>query len=83
MNLPSHGRGHAECAVPESTEYIIILSIIAKFIYVIISLVPNFPSRAIVKDKFTRHFMTVHTYFYVLCQYSTYSPRKGSFGYPH
>ena len=56
MNLTSHVRDYAERAVPEYTEYIIILFIIEKFLYVLIYLVPNYPSRAIVKDPFARYF---------------------------
>ena len=49
MNLTSHGNDHAEHAVPEYPESLIFF-IIAKFLYVLISLVPDSPSRAIAKD---------------------------------
>ena len=71
INIPSHGHDHAERNVPEYPESIIILFISAKFLYVFISQVPNSPSRAIIMDPFTRHFTTVNTYFYILCQYYT------------
>ena len=60
-----------------------ILFIIARFLYVLISQVPESPSRAIIMDPFTRRFTTINTYFCVLRQYSTYSRRRGSVGYPH
>ena len=73
MNIPYHGRNHAERAVPEYPESLIILFIIVKLLYVLISQVPNSPSHAIIMDPFTRNFTTVNTYFYVICQCSTYS----------
>ena len=44
MNLHSHGPNYTERAVPEYPESVIILFIITKFIYVLISLIPNSPS---------------------------------------
>ena len=67
MNLTSHGRDHAERSVPSYPESLIVLFIILKFIYVLISLVPNSLSFAIVKDPFARHFKSVNNYFYILC----------------
>ena len=66
MNLTSHGHGHDERAVPEYPESLIIF-IIAKFLYVLISLVPASPSCAIAKDPSAQHFTTVKNYLYVLC----------------
>ena len=63
--------------------YNFFLFIIAEFMYVLIYLVPNLPSCAIVKDPFTRHLTTVNTCLYVLCQYYTYSRIRGSVGYTH
>ena len=83
MNLPSHGHFHDERAVPEYQESLIILFIVAEFIYVLISLVPNYPSCKIVDDLFERHFIIINTYFYILCQYYTYSLRRVGVGYPH
>ena len=65
INLTPHSRDHAEGAVPAYTESIIILFIIAEFLYVLISLVPNSPSCAIVTDTLPRHFMIVNTDFYI------------------
>ena len=72
MNLTSHVRDHAERAVPEYPEYLIIIIIITEFLYVLISLVPGFPSRAILKDTYTQHFTNVNIYFYIIFFYSTY-----------
>ena len=66
MNLNYHGRNHAECADPAYLEYLIFL-IIVKFLYVLISLSPDSPSRVIIKYPFAQNFTTENDYFYVLC----------------
>ena len=61
INLPSHCRDHSERAVLTYPTSIIILFIIAKFLYVLISQFPNSPSWAILKYTFTRYFNTLNT----------------------
>ena len=63
MKIPSNGHDHAERAVPDYPESIIILFFIAEFLYVLIYQVRNLLSRMILMDPFTRHFTTVNTYF--------------------
>ena len=83
MNLPSQVRIPAERAVAENLEYIAYFIYQCNFLYVLISQLPKSPSCAIVTDPFTRCLTTINTYFYVLRQFSTYSQRQGSVGYPH
>ena len=83
MNLPSHGSDHAEHDVTEYHEFIIISFIIQTFLYVIFSLIPNFPSLVSIKDSFARYFTTANTYLFILCQYYTYSQRWKCVRYYH
>ena len=67
----------------KSQSLLFILFIISKFLYMLISQVTTSSSWAIVKDPFPINLTSIRTYFYVLHQYSTYSQRRGSVGYPH
>ena len=83
IHLPSQILYHAEHAVSENPESVIYFIYHCKNSFYSNFQVPTSPSRAIATDPFPRNFTNINTYFYVLHQYSTYSQRWGSVGYPH
>ena len=82
MNQISHGRDHTERNVPTSQESLIII-ILSQNV-----LSAKFPGSCFDlsrkrKGSIRKKITTETNYFYVIYYYSTYSRRRGSFGYPN